>query len=123
MKIFNIQRTKRFKGHNFEINLTLESHGRFMGPPTSTKNLRELMKLRGDIGHHIWQDKDDQQSRVDLSSKGYFLGHTISMYGPVRGGKTRWNVYSSLRMMVGESVKLCWNRRGQSGHTKVDRRQ
>lgn len=87
MKILNIHRTKRFKGHNFEIEL--ESHGRFMGPPTSTKNLIELMKLRGDIGHHIWQDKNDQQSRVDLSSKGYFLGHTTSMHGPVRGGKGR----------------------------------
>ena len=87
MKILNIHRTKRFRGFNLEIEL--EHHGRFMGPPTTTKNLIELMKLQGDIGQHVWQDKDDQQSRVDLSSKGYFLGHTTSVQGPVRGGKGR----------------------------------
>jgi hypothetical protein len=58
MQILNIHRTKRFKAHKFEIKL--ESHGRFMGPPTSTKTLIELMKLCIDIGHHIWQDKNVQ---------------------------------------------------------------
>ena len=91
MKILTIHRAKRFRGYHYEIEL--ENHGRFMGPPTITKNLVEYMRKNGDIHQDIWKDKEDTQLWVDVRRRGYFLGHATSARGTVRGGKGRAEEY------------------------------
>jgi hypothetical protein len=45
MKILTIHHAKIFRGYHYEIEL--ENHGRFMSPPTITKNLGEYMRRNG----------------------------------------------------------------------------
>lgn len=85
MKILSIRRVPRFKGFNYELDLG--HHGRFMGPPTLTKNWISSMTQIGDLVQDPWPQEGNQD--VYIEDKGYFLQHTTSKRGPVKGGKGR----------------------------------
>lgn len=87
IKILAMHRTKRYRGYSYEIEL--ENYGRFIGPPTITKNFVQHMRSHGDIPSDLWNGERDELPRLDLTNKGYFLSHTSSARGTVKGGKGR----------------------------------
>lgn len=85
MKILKLQRV-RYNERGVAYEAYLENEGKFSLPPTTTKRFVTYLMDRGIADHTSWQHGQTCKQDIMLEHHFFYLGHTESKFGRVKGG-------------------------------------